>query len=76
MSRARQIANRWYGKVAGVALIALAIAVTSVPAPTGVLHGVEDRAISTMAPMMAKTAVGKQLLDMYAAREAQCHGVI
>lgn len=72
MSAARNIANRWYGQVAGVALIAMGIAGLSLPAPTTALRGLEDRAIRQLKPVVAKTEVGKQMLAIYAARESEC----
>jgi hypothetical protein len=71
MIAAKQIANRWYGQVAGVALVALGIALSSVPAPTGALHRMEDKAVQKLTPMMGNT--GKQMLAMYAARDTECH---
>jgi len=71
MIAAKQIANRWYGQVAGVALVAFGIALSSVPAPTGALHCLEDSAIHKIAPLMGNA--GKQVLAMYATRDAECH---
>jgi len=68
---AKQIANRWYGQVAGVALVALGIVLSSVPAPTGALHRLEDKAVQKLVPIVGNS--GKQVLAMYAARDAECH---
>jgi len=73
MKAAKTIANRWYSQVAGVALIALGIAGLSVPAPTAALHGLEDKAIQQLAPVVSKTELGKQMLAIYAARDNECH---
>jgi len=73
MKAARNIADRWYSQVAGVALIALGIAGLSVPAPTAALHGLEDEAIRQLAPMVSKTELGKQMLAIYAERDNECH---
>ncbi len=71
MIAAKQIANRWYGQVAGVALVALGIALSSVPAPTGALQRLESSAIHKIAPMMGNT--GKQVLAMFVTRDSDCH---
>jgi hypothetical protein len=73
MSAAKQIANRWYGKLAGVALIALGIAVTSLPAPTGALHSLEDSAVYGLAPLMNQSDIGREILAVYVARDTECH---
>lgn len=72
MSAARNMANRWYGQIAGVALIAMGITGLSVPAPTAALRGLEDRAIRQLRPVVAKTEIGKQMLAIYAAHESEC----
>ena len=64
MIAARQIANRWYSQVAGVALVALGIMWTSVPAPTGMLCCLGGKAIQAV----QKTEVGRELINMYAQR--------
>ncbi len=76
MTTAKHIADRWYGKVIGIALIAFGIGFTSVPAPTGALHGLEDKAMHRLAPMMGKSEIGKQILAIYVERDAQCHSAI
>jgi len=73
MKSAKNIASRWYSQVAGVALIAMGITGLSLPAPTTALHGLEDKAIQQLAPMVSKTEVGKQMLAIYAARDSECH---
>lgn len=73
MIAAKYIASRWYGKLAGVALIAFGITATSLPAPTGALHCVEDQAVNQLAPFMGKTEIGKQILAVYVARDTECH---
>ena len=73
MRSAKNIASRWYSQVAGVALIAMGITGLSLPAPTTALHGLEDKAIQQLAPMVSKTEVGKQMLAIYAARDSECH---
>jgi hypothetical protein len=73
MIAARQIANRWYGKMAGIALIAFGIAITSVPAPTGAIHSLEDKAVYQLAPIISNTEIGRQLVAVYVARDTQCH---
>ncbi len=73
MIAAKNIANRWYGQVAGVALIALGIAGLSVPAPTLGLRCLEDKAIHHLAPVMNKSELGRQILAVYVARDAECH---
>ena len=73
MTAAPKIASRWYSQVAGVALIAMGITGLSLPAPTTALHGLEDKAIQQLAPVVSKTEVGKQMLAIYAARDSECH---
>jgi hypothetical protein len=74
MIAAKNIANRWYGKLAGVALIAFGIGFTSVPAPTSaLLHCLEDKAVYEIAPLMGKTEIGKQFLAVYVASDSECH---
>jgi hypothetical protein len=73
MIAAKNIANRWYGKVAGIALVGLGIVLTSVPAPTGALHSLEDKAVHQLAPLMGRSEVGRQFLTMYEQRDNECH---
>ena len=73
MKSAKNIASRWYSQVAGVALIAMGITGLSLPAPTTALHGLEDKAIQQLAPVVSKTEVGKQMLAICAARDSECH---
>jgi len=73
MKSAKEFVNRWYSQVAGVALVAMGITGLSVPAPTTALHGLEDKAIRQLAPMVSKTEVGKQMLAIYTARDNECH---
>ncbi len=73
MNSAKNIANRWFSQVAGVALIAMGITGLSVPAPTTALRGLEDKAIRQLAPVVAKTDIGKQMLALYNAHDSQCH---
>jgi hypothetical protein len=73
MKAAQSIANRWYSQVAGVALIAMGITGLSLPTPTAALHGLEDKAIRQLAPVVSKTEIGKQMLAIYAARDNECH---
>jgi hypothetical protein len=73
MIAAKKIANRWYSQVAGIALIALGLAGFSVPAPDAVLHSLEDKAVQRLAPIVQKSAVGRQIVSAYVARDAECH---
>jgi hypothetical protein len=73
MIAAKNIANRWYSQVAGIALIALGIAGLSVPAPTAGLHRLEDKAIRQLAPVVGKTEIGRQILAVYVVRDVECH---
>lgn len=73
MIAARNIANRWYSQVAGIALIAFGITGFSLPAPTAALHSLEDKAIHQLAPVVGKTEIGRQILAVYVARNVECH---
>ncbi len=73
MIAAKNIASHWYSQVAGVALIALGITGLSVPAPTTALHGLEDKAVRELAPIVSKSEIGRQMLEIYAERDAECH---
>jgi hypothetical protein len=73
MIAAKNIANRWYSQVAGIALIAVGIVGLSVPAPTAALHGLEERAVRRLAPVVRKTEIGRQILAVYVARDVECH---
>lgn len=73
MKSARNIAHRWYSQVAGIALIAMGITGLSVPAPTAALHGLEDKAIRELAPVVSKSEIGRQMLEIYAAHDDECH---
>jgi hypothetical protein len=73
MIAAKQIANRWYGKVAGVMSIALMITITSAPSPKATLHGLEDRAVQKLTPVMKRSEVGRQVLAVFVEREKECH---
>jgi hypothetical protein len=73
MIAAKNIANRWYSQLAGLALIAFGIVGLSLPAPTVALHSLEDKAVRRIAPVAAKTEIGRQLLAVYVARDVECH---
>jgi hypothetical protein len=73
MIAARNIGNRWYSQVAGIALIAFGIAGLSLPAPTSALHRLEDKAVQQLAPVVAKSEIGRQILAVYVARDVECH---
>ena len=73
MIAAKNIASRWYSQIAGIALIALGIAGLSVPAPTEALHCLEDKAVQRLAPVMQNTELGRHILAVYAANDAECH---
>ena len=49
MIAAKNVANRWYSQVAGLALIAFGITGLSLPAPTVALPSLEDKAILKLA---------------------------
>jgi hypothetical protein len=74
MIAAKNIANRWYSQVAGIALIALGIAGLSVPPPTVALHGLEEKAVRRLAPVVSKSEIGRQILAVFVARDVECHG--
>jgi hypothetical protein len=73
MIAAKNIANRWYSQVAGLALIAFGIAGLSLPAPSVAFHSLEDKAVQKLAPVVGKTEIGRQLLAVYVARDIECH---
>jgi hypothetical protein len=73
MIAAKNIANRWYSQVAGLALIALGITGLSLPAPTAALRVLEDKAVRQLAPVAAKSEIGRELLAVYVARNVECH---
>jgi len=73
MIAAKNVANRWYSQVAGLALIAFGITGLSLPAPTVALHSLEDKAIHKLAPVVGKTEIGRQFLAVYVARDIECH---
>ncbi len=78
MTAAKNIANRWYSQLAGIALIAFGIAGLPIPAPTAALHRVEAKAVSGLVPLVEKTDVGKQFLALYVSHNvssnSECHG--
>lgn len=73
MIAAKNIANRWYSQVAGIALIAFGIAGLSLPAPSVAFHSLEDKAVQQLAPVVRKSEIGRQLLAVYVARDTECH---
>ena len=73
MIAAKNISNRWFSQVAGIALIALGIAGLSVPAPTAALHCLEDEAVQRLAPIVQKSELGRHIIEAYAAGDAECH---
>lgn len=73
MIAAKQIANRWYSQVAGIALIAVGITGFSLPAPTTALHCLGDKAVKQAATMIGKTELGRELIAIYTASDIECH---
>jgi hypothetical protein len=71
MTAAKQFANRSYGQVAGIALIALAIVLTSAPSPLCALCSVGGKALHKV----QQTEVGRELFKIYAQRGLQSHSL-
>lgn len=66
MIAARQIANRWYGQVAAIAIVGFAIAFSAVPAPTCALCSIGTKALHAA----KQTQVGKGFMNLYAQHAA------
>jgi predicted acyltransferase len=62
MIAARQIANRWYGQLAAIAVVGFGIAFSAVPAPTCALCSIGVKALHAA----KQTQVGKEFLNLYA----------
>ena len=76
MSARRLIANRWIHQVTGVMLAGIGIVALSQPAPTMSLHNIEDAAVCRLAPIVSKSKVGRQVLDVYYEHDTECHRTI
>lgn len=66
MIAAKQIANRWYGQLAGIAIVGLGIALSAVPAPTCALCSIGAKALHAA----SQTQVGRELANFYAQHSA------
>lgn len=62
MIAARQIANRWYGQLAGIALVGFGIAFSAIPAPTCALCSIGTKALHAA----KQTEVGREFMNLYA----------
>lgn len=67
MIAARQIANRWYTQLAGIAVVGLGIAVSAVPAPTCALCSIGVKALHAA----GKTEVGREFMNIYSKHTVQ-----
>ena len=69
MIAARQIANRWYGQLAGIALVGFGIAFSAIPAPTCALCSIGTKALHAA----KQTEVGKEFMNLYAQHANSSH---
>ncbi len=76
MIAAKQFAGSWFGKVAAVAMAAFMMIVSSAPSPREAIHGLEDRAVQRLTPVMSRTEVGRQVLAVYVERDKECHSAL
>jgi len=76
MIAAKQFAGSWFGKVAAVAMAAFMMIASSAPSPREAIHGLEDKAVRQLAPVMSRTEVGRQVLAVYVERDKECHSAL
>ena len=67
----REITNRWLDRVTGVALVGFAFVAMVQPAPRVSIHCLESAAFHRLAPVVRKSALGRELLAAYCGNE-QC----
>ncbi len=61
----REAKSRWLDRVTGLGLVGFAFIALIQPAPRVSLRCLESAAVQRLAPVVSKTAVGRQLLSMY-----------
>ena len=61
----RETKRRWLDRVTGFALVGFAFVAIAQPAPKVSLRCLESAAVHRLAPVVRKTAVGRELLSMY-----------
>jgi hypothetical protein len=71
----REITNRWLDRITGVALVGFAFVALVQPAPKVTLHCLESAAFHRLAPVVRKSALGRELLSAYCGG-AQCERTI
>ena len=61
----REAKSRWMDRVTGVALVGFAFVALMQPAPKVTLRCLESAAVHRLAPVVRKSALGRELLSMY-----------
>ena len=61
----REARSRWMDRATGVALVGFAFVAMVQPAPKVTLHCLESVAVHRLAPVVRKSALGRELLSMY-----------
>ncbi|HUN90058.1 MAG TPA: hypothetical protein VMU28_14765 [Terriglobales bacterium] len=71
----REAKSRWLDRVTGVALVGFAFVALVQPAPKVTIHCLESAAVHRLAPVVRKSAIGRQLLSVYCGNQ-QCSRTI